>query len=137
MVLVDTSVWIQTFRRQSPLDLDAVLDFDQVVTCGPVIQEVIQGFDDERAWRIAREAMLALPILEDPMPIEIFEAAADIFRRGRRMGKTIRSGIDCLIAACALRHGVEVLHADRDFDAIATFTPLKVRNLSHKSRGTR
>jgi len=129
VILVDTSVWIQTFRRQSPLDLDSVVDFDEVVTCGPVIQEVIQGFDDERAWRIAREAMRALPTLEDPMSSEVYEQAADIFRRGRRMGKTIRSGLDCLIAACALRHDAEVLHADRDFDAIATFTALKVRNL--------
>ncbi len=29
----------------------------------PVIQEVLQGFGEERAYRLAREAMLALPVV--------------------------------------------------------------------------
>jgi hypothetical protein len=33
------------------------------VTCLPVIQEVLQGFGEERAYRLAREAMLALPVV--------------------------------------------------------------------------
>jgi predicted nucleic acid-binding protein len=132
VVLVDTSVWIETFRRQKPLALEAVVDLDRVVTCGPIVQEVIQGFDDERAFRVARSAMLAFPILEDPMSITVYEQAADLYRRARRAGRTVRSGVDCLIAACALIHGVEVLHRDRDFDALATVSPLVSRNLSRQ-----
>ena len=59
MILVDTSVWIEFFRSSSDLDLESVLDLDEVVTCLPIIQEVLQGFDDERAYRLAREAMTA------------------------------------------------------------------------------
>src|ERR671913_109056 len=47
LVLVDTSVWIEIFRKGSRLRLEAVADSDEVVTCLPVIQEVLQGFDDE------------------------------------------------------------------------------------------
>ena len=47
MILVDTSVWIETFRSRRPLDLQAVVDFDDIATCLPVIQEVLQGFRDE------------------------------------------------------------------------------------------
>ena len=36
MILVDTFVWIAVFRRRRPLDLDAVLEFEDVVTCLPV-----------------------------------------------------------------------------------------------------
>jgi predicted nucleic acid-binding protein len=43
------------------------------------------------------------------------------------MGVTIRSSVDCLIAACAIRNGLPILHSDRDFDAIARFTPLQSR----------
>lgn len=129
MVLVDTSVWIEVFRRNSSVDLDALVDFDDVVTCAPIVQEVMQGFDDERAFRVAREAMLAMQMLEDPLSRQVFEHAADLYRRGRRLGRTIRSGVDCLIAACALRHDAEVLHCDRDFDVIATFTALRSRNI--------
>ena len=53
VVLVDTSVWIEVFRSTDPLDLEAVVPFDEVVTCLPVIQEVLQSIRDERAVRKA------------------------------------------------------------------------------------
>ncbi|MBA3764697.1 MAG: PIN domain-containing protein [Actinobacteria bacterium] len=33
---------------------------------------------------------------------------------------------DCLIAAVAIRSGATVLHSDRDFDAIARHTELRI-----------
>src|SRR5262245_16633773 len=60
MTLVDTSVWIELFRKTRPLDLTARVPIDEVVTCLPVIQEVLQGFREEAAYRLARDAMLAL-----------------------------------------------------------------------------
>ena len=129
MVLVDTSVWIEVFRRPSRTVLDDLVDFDDVVTCLPVIQEVTQGFRDERAFGRAREAMHALPIVESPLSAAVFDHAADLYRAGRRAGVTVRSGVDCLIAACAIRHGLEVLHHDRDYDALAKISALRSRRL--------
>src|SRR5215212_765347 len=40
VLLVDTSVWIEVFRKPSRLELQSVADLDEVVTCLPVIQEV-------------------------------------------------------------------------------------------------
>jgi predicted nucleic acid-binding protein len=34
---------------------------------------------------------------------------------------------DLLIAACAERHGVQIVHYDRDFDTIAAITGQEVR----------
>ena len=127
MTLVDTSVWIAVFRRERPLKLEEVVEFEEVVTCLPVIQEVLQGFREERAWRSAREAMLALPIVESPMEASLFLDAAALFRSARRRGMTVRSSTDCLIAACALRHDLEVLHRDRDYGRLAEVAPLRVR----------
>lgn len=127
MILVDTSVWIEVFRRSRPLDLEAVADFGELVTCLPVIQEVLQGFRDERAFRIARDAMLAIPCVESPIRDSVFLEAAGLYRSARRAGLTVRSSADCLIAACALRHDLEVLHRDRDFAAIAEIAPLRQR----------
>lgn len=129
MVLVDTSVWIEVFRASTALDLEAIVDFDEVVTCLPVIQEVLQGFDDERAYRLARESMLSLPIVESPLAEGVFLEAADLYRTARRLGITVRSGVDCLIATCALRNDLTVLHRDRDFDALASVVPLQVRRV--------
>ena len=59
-----------------------------------------------------------------------FEEAAAIHRHCRRNGVAVRSMIDCVIAAIALREDHEVLHADRDFNAIASVLPLRIHSAS-------
>lgn len=136
MYLVDTSVWIEVFRRPPRIDLEALIDFEEVVTCLPVIQEVLQGFRDERAFRLARDAMQALPIVEAPLTMAAFEAAVDLYRLTRRAGVTVRSSVDCLIAACAVRNNLTVLHHDRDFDRIARIAPLQSRDMGNGQGGS-
>jgi predicted nucleic acid-binding protein len=125
VVLVDTSAWIEVFRRPSRYSLESDVAIDDVVTCLPVVQEVLQGFTDEGPFRVAREAMLALPTVESPLDLGLFSEAVDLYRAARRAGRTIRSGVDCLIAVCAIRHDLTVLHNDRDFSAIAIVSPLQ------------
>ncbi len=120
MVLVDTSVWIEVFRRPSGIRLEDAVDLDEIVTCLPVTQEVLQGFRDERAFGLAREAMTSIPVVESPLSAAVFDDAA---------GLTVRSSVDCLVAACALRHGLTVLHCDRDYAALARVSPLRSRAL--------
>ena len=129
LTLVDTSVWIEFFRKRNPLNLEKILEFDQIVTCLPVLQEVLQGFRDDRAFRTAHDAMLALPIVESPLSISIIEEAVGLYRSARRQGLTIRSSVDCLIAACALRHGLTVLHRDRDYPQLAKVSALQQRQV--------
>jgi predicted nucleic acid-binding protein len=127
-LLVDTSAWIELFRRPPGLTVER-LDIDRAVTCLPVIQEVLQGFSDERAFRAARVAMYSLPCVESPLSAAVVEEAVDIYRRARRAGVTVRSSVDCLIAACAIRHHLTVVHCDRDYTAIAKIAPVKQRNI--------
>jgi hypothetical protein len=74
--------------------------------------------------------MLSLPVVESPLGAGVFEEAVALYRTARRGGLTVRWGVDCLIAACALRHALTVLHVDRDFDLIARVAPLKQRRLA-------
>ena len=127
MTLVDTSVWIATFRRRDPIDLESQVPFDEIVTCLPIVQEVLQGFRDETAYRRASEAMFALPIVESPLGEDVVRDAVGLYRTARRHGLTIRSPVDGLIAACALRHDLEVLHLDRDFPNLAKVSALRQR----------
>ncbi len=129
MVLVDTSVWIGVFRKPPRFDLESEVDTEEIVTCLPVVQEVLQGFRDERAFALAREAMLAFPIVESPLRAEVVLEAAGLYRAARRAGLTVRSGVDCLIAVCALRNGLSVLHHDRDFELIARVSSLESRRI--------
>jgi predicted nucleic acid-binding protein len=130
MILVDTSVWIATLRRRAPLDLDSVVDYDDIATCLPVVQEVLQGFRDESAFRKAREAMFSLPIVESPIRADLIEDAVALYRAARRLGVTVRSSVDCVIAACAVRHDLEVLHVDRDYPALARVAALRQRRVA-------
>ncbi len=129
MTLVDTSVWVELLN--GPLGSRVTeAELLRFVTCGPILQEVLQGLRDDPASEALREGLLALPVLSDPLPIAIFLSAAEIYRLGRAKGYTIRSSIDCLIAAIAIENGVPVWHKDRDFEAIARYTSLRTRRVS-------
>lgn len=130
MQLVDTSVWIEVFRKDTRFRLEDVVELDEIATCLPIIQEVLQGFRDERAFHTARDSMYAFPLVDSPMSADVFDHAIQLYRRTRRAGITVRSSINCLIAACAERAGLTVVHCDRDYDAIAKVSQLNVRRVS-------
>ncbi len=129
MILVDTSIWIEVFRARTRFRLEAHVPFDEIVTCLPVVQEVLQGFRDDKAYGTAHTAMFSLPLLESPLSPSVFEDAVRLYRSARRTGLTVRSSVDCLIAACALRRDIEVVHRDRDFAALAKVSALRQRAL--------
>ena len=135
MSLVDSSAWIEFFRPGRRLTLDDLAaDRGEIVTCLPVIQEVLQGIDDEHAFNAIRSAMFAWARVDSPLDEQVMDRAVLIYRQARRAGLTIRSSVDCLIAASALRHGLTVVHCDRDFEAIARVTGLRHHDLSPRLR---
>ncbi|MEO5922717.1 MAG: PIN domain-containing protein [Bryobacteraceae bacterium] len=124
VILVDSSVWIGFIRNRATIPRDPDL-YGQLVTCGPVLQEVLQGLRPGPFNADFREAMLAIPCLGNPLSLDTFLAAADIYQQGRNRGFTIRSSFDCLIAAIAMEHNAAVWHHDRDFGTIAKYTSLR------------
>jgi len=123
VVLVDSSVWIAELRTGGVIAANVV--FEEVAICPVIMQEVLQGIRSETFYRMARGLLMSVEMLD--LPLDLFEEAAQLYRTGRATGFTIRSPFDCLIAACALRNGAEVLHSDRDFNTIARFTRLQSR----------
>jgi predicted nucleic acid-binding protein len=80
--------------------------------------ELLAGCTTERAALdiqrlLARFEILAVEGLAD------FEDAALIQRTCRRKGETVRSMMDCLIAAITLREQRPLLAVDRDFEVIS------------------
>ena len=73
--------------------------------------------------------MQALPIVEAPLGMVLFEQAVDLYRLARRAGATVRSSVDYLIAVCAVRNDLTLLHHDRDFDELARVAPLRSRDV--------
>jgi hypothetical protein len=124
MILVDTSVWIELLAGR-PGWVVREKELLRFVTCGPVVQEILQGLRPGLKSEEFRKALLAIPVLSDPIPLGLYVSAADIYRQGRKRGITIRSSADCLIAAIAIEHGIPVWHRDGDFQAIAQYTTLE------------
>lgn len=124
MTLVDTSIWISLMRRRITIDVE---EAEELAVCPPILQEVLQGLDDSTEAALFREGFGALLMIEDPLPVDAFREAAEIYRTGRRLGLTIHSSVDCLIAAIAIRNELALWHDDRDFENIAKFTRLRTR----------
>lgn len=125
MILVDSSVWIDLLidPRRAPHAASLATEF---VTCDPILQEVLQGLDPSKSLSVGfRNVLMALPLIGDPVTKNTYLAAAEIYSHGRRRGYTIRSSVDCLIAAIALENDVVVWHRDRDYVNIARYSPLK------------
>jgi predicted nucleic acid-binding protein len=124
LIVPDTSIWIDLLSLH-PKQLPTQDQLVRFVTCGPIIQEVLQGLRPHPSADSFREAFLALPRISDPLRIRTFLHGAEIYQLGRAKGLTIRSSADCLIAAIAIENRIPVWHKDRDFSTIARFTSLR------------
>jgi predicted nucleic acid-binding protein len=79
----------------------------------------------EKEARLVEDQLKTFPVLRLD-GLEDFALAAELYRRARRAGVTIRKTLDCLIAAPRVRSGAPILHADSDFDRLAECTPLRL-----------
>jgi predicted nucleic acid-binding protein len=128
-VLADSSAWIAFFRTrsQSPVadKLEKLIGLEaDVCLCGPVLAEVLRGIREDTQHRKISSILESFEYYEADK--ETYRHAAHIYRHCRAKGFTIRSTVDCTIAAVALRHDLEVLHDDRDYGVIARFFPLRL-----------
>jgi predicted nucleic acid-binding protein len=126
MILVDTSAWVEFLRDTgSPVcqRVDELLA-GELATCHPIRMEVLAGARDDAHLNDLR-GLLARAALLMTVPAD-YEIAAALYRTCRRQGETVRRLIDCLIAAHAVRAGVPLLHADRDFEVLARHTALRL-----------
>jgi len=77
----------------------------------------LQGVKNDFKYKEIKKFLLALPIFFPKK--ETYIKAAEIYRKCRKTGITIRSTVDCLIAQIAIENDLILLHKDRDFDKIA------------------
>jgi len=128
VILVDTSVWIDFFAGRDLPNVakleQSILDNEDLALSGIILTEILQGIPDDTTYRRVRRYLSALIML--PMPESVFVRAADIYRKLRKQGITIRKTNDCIIAATALEHHCQLLHNDKDFKPIAKHYSLKV-----------
>jgi len=120
-VLADTSVWINFFNGVDSKEVEVLIRYIEsdwpVYLCPTIVQEVLQGINNDKQFKEVLASLLAFNILNDDA-VEMAVSAANLYRWLRKRGITIRKSNDCLIAQYAIKHSLQVLHQDRDFDLI-------------------
>ena len=117
-ILPDTCAWIDFFRgRATPLaeTLGESLLRVEVVTCGAVLYELLQGIKNPGEEEQVKNGLQALSYLE--MTRDLWSSAAHLSSQLRASGHTLPFS-DIMIAAIALNHGCAVLTIDRHFEVI-------------------
>ena len=124
--LLDSSIWVQHLRGVEPFvqRVNELSATGLLRTCEPVMMELLSVGPvrpDPRVLALSRRA----ESLSFESDLD-FRVAADLMRRVRASGHTLRSAVDALIAAVALRHpDVVLVHDDVDYERIAAVVPLR------------
>jgi len=134
VIIVDTSVWIDFFHGKDSPEVHALERIlaagEDICVCGVILAEVLQGIHEDGDYRETLSRFESFLFL--PMNQRTFIKAAELYRRLRYKGITIRNTVDCMIAAVAIEHDIPLLHKDRDFNPIAEYCGLKILKTPEK-----
>ena len=126
MILVDSTVWIDLLRNRPTTQaarLRRLVEIGGAAAAPVIVQEVLQGAADRRAFAKLRQYFLGIPLAGTSRIVELHVAAAELYARARWRAITPRSAHDCLIATIAVEANMPLLHDDRDFERLAGIEP--------------
>jgi predicted nucleic acid-binding protein len=128
VICVDPSVWIEYFNeRKTPQTdrLDAELVKLPIVTGDLILTEMLQGFQSDMDFTIARDLLSRIPCMPMLGKDLALESAAN-YRLLRKKSVTVRKTIDVMIGTFCIYYRLPLLHDDRDFDPMEKFLGLDV-----------
>jgi predicted nucleic acid-binding protein len=128
-LLLDTSLWIDFTRSRSPRVLKQqiapyVLD-SQAHLAEPVVFELLRFARPQEQLQLEQQ-FATLPVLETPQTL--WRDAARLGQSCRAAGITLLS-LDLLIGSLAIHHQATLVSFDRDFEAMARVSDLRVQVL--------
>ena len=128
MIVVDTSVWINKFRRIKTAAVQRLSEIDDGATIlvgDVVLLELLQGARSEAQAEKMERSMRAFAF-DEMLDRRMAVATARNYRELRRLGFTIRTSIDVVIGTYCIEHGHSLLHDDRDFEPMAKHLGLRL-----------
>jgi predicted nucleic acid-binding protein len=124
--LVDSSLWIDYFRRQTPLavkiQIDQIVNNPDIVTCEPILFELLRAASRADSARI-EEYFATIPVL--PAPEALWTDARILGQKCSNSGFLPRA-LDLLIAQIGLHHSATITTFDDHFRRIGAVCPLKL-----------
>jgi len=128
MIVPDSGVWIDYYNRVRSPQVDRLkveMADSQIVVTDVIIREFLQGIRDDRAFADARKLMNMMKYRPFWGKHHMEQAAAN-YRALRKLGVTICSPNDIVIATFCIENDYPLLHNDHDFDHIEQYLDLKV-----------
>lgn len=128
-VLVDTSIWSLSLRREKAQDnvfnreLSILINDFKVEIIGPIRQEILSGIKHKSQFEILREYLSAFDDLE--IKTHDYERAAEFYNLCRFKGIQ-GSNTDFLICAVAERNSLLIFTNDKDFEFYAGVLPIEL-----------
>jgi|Deesub1362A_J573_1020465.scaffolds.fasta_scaffold00317_34 hypothetical protein len=116
-VLVDTSVWIDFFRKREPFYtiVRQLIDEDRVCCLDMILAELIQGARSERKVDVLKDFLQAFDFIH--VHSGLWEQAGMLSYHMRKKGRPLGLA-DCFIAIVAYSNKIELLTLDKHFKYI-------------------
>lgn len=116
-VLVDTSAWIEFFKKKEPWHrtVSELMDDKRICCAGIVLAELIQGARSEKELEVLRDFRHVFAFLDES--VDLWQAAGELSNALLRKGKSVGLS-DCYLAAAARAHKVKILTLDKHFETI-------------------
>jgi len=116
-ILVDSSVWIEFFRKNEPYHgiVSQLMDDGQVICCGVILAELMQGARTDKELAVLEDFLQVFMFI--PETPELWAAAGKLSYKLRRKGITVGLS-DCFIAVAAASAKAQVATLDNHFDAL-------------------
>lgn len=137
MILIDTSAFIEFLNRTgSPIDTEIeylITNNEEIAFADIIITEILQGIKDDKEYNEVKKSLLSFPIYS-LKGINSYIKAAELYRKCRGKGLTVRSTIDLLISQIVLENNLSLLHNDKDFESIASVSDIKFYKIGSKSK---
>ena len=125
-VLIDTSVWIDFFRKMdSPVSVKVreYLKLNQVYYTGPILVELYQGAKTQREIEILDQLFDTIHYID--ITREHYHHAGMVSQKAAREGKVF-STIDVILAVLAHDGGFSLYSLDRHFQDISRYCALSL-----------
>ncbi len=116
-ILVDTSVWIEFFKKKEPWHsaVSGLIDDKRICCVGLVLAELLQGAKSEKELGVLRDFRHVFEFLDES--VDLWQAVGELSHALVRKGKTIGLS-DCYLAVAAKAHKAMILTLDRHFEVI-------------------
>jgi predicted nucleic acid-binding protein len=125
-ILIDTSVWIEYFRNQSPVFVAFVAELvktREIYVPRIILAELMQGAKSEKELTVIAEFMDAFIIIDQTEQtwINAGRLSHELKRKGKNINLT-----DCYIAVIAQENNCAILTLDRHFKDIRQYAGIKL-----------